>query len=294
MMPIGDAGRNHLFVITLRIYLQKINSPPTTKTDSNGQAWPIKAWTDTQWAAFQLMVKQQAQDWDKRFTLVPKNYMAHYVANPGGKKSPCLWSANGKLYSEPTFAVNVECKFMLQLLNSPSGADRVIDVANLDTAHPAFTSFLLAGGKADSKTFRSNALLYDSLDGIATQFSIPDNIGHMQSITHKSVQHEIGHALGLPHIGVTMKTAKCLDAKAKAESHTPVSDPHASGGKNSEYCYGYGESADIAKNVMGFGIQFAAVNAEPWLTAVCDQTGTKAEHWEVVVDKKVPPKQIKS
>lgn len=291
MVMIGNASKNHLYVLGLRICLRKVNVPPNTRTDASGLHWPVKAWENDKWTAFKLTVKQQAQDWDKRFTLVPKNYMSHYAVG-----SPVLWTPTGKTaYTETTYAVNLECRVTFIFQESMAGADHVIEVANLNVDHPSFTAMANthADGNKNTSTFRSHVHLYDSLDGEPHTFPIPDSVGTVHLIKHKSIQHEIGHALGLPHIGVTMKIPQCLAAKTQFEAGLPITNPLAKGGANSSYCYGYGAAADISKNVMGFGLQFSKVNAEPWLTPVCAETKTKPEDWEVVLDKVVPPKKIK-
>jgi hypothetical protein len=41
---------------------------------------------------------------------------------------------------------------------------------------------------------------------------------------------------------------------------------------------------------MGYGLEFDATNATPWLDRIALHTGTRAADWKVSVKKKVPPR----
>ena len=205
----------------------------------------------------------RASHWNNKFWLIPPN-----------NYSELDWPLNAR--QGRNYRPNVKCQLFVQKWLSPGLANKTIRVAKLAESHVG-----------DNGTFRSDAVTYDSLDGVAHTFQIPDNGGTILNIVHYTIPHEIGHALGQPHIGQLRRTTACMAAIA---GPTP-GDSTTVGGSNSHRCYGWGEPPSIAENIMGYGLRYEDVNAQPWRDRIAAHTHTDAAHWRVsMVD--VPPRRL--
>jgi hypothetical protein len=80
-----------------------------------------------------------------------------------------------------------------------------------------------------------------------------------------TIAHEIGHALGLPHIGVSRKLARCTVAINLAGLPQPYIPAFYRGSTNADPCYGDLASAGDIDDIMGGGDKFNTENAKPWL-----------------------------
>lgn len=249
-------AENHNLRIRLGLCVQKVPGKPSTFKDFGGNSFKIREWKYLEWMNFWDTIFDQCEMWNNQFWLIPPRDYSKLDVKVGDMK----------------FRPNVKCELFVQLWSVPGNAHKNIKIAKLDES--------VSG---DSTVFRSDAVTYDSLDGVAHTFQIPGPTGLKNNIVHYTIPHEIGHALGQPHIGVMRKTSACL-----AAMRGNAKDPHSNGGSNSNRCYGYGELPSISENIMGFGTKFDEVNAQPWVDRIAEHTKTKAGDWRVKLSE-MPP-----
>jgi hypothetical protein len=245
------AGQNCRLRITLRMYYNAINpdqvySAPGFKltravvNDGNNPPRPalIRPWSPAEWKAFTNSATRQAAAWDSKFWLIPPNEFKWFDVGSSPKVHP-----------------NIKCEFTLEVTNNLYYAHRRIDVVNLATA----------------ASFRSWDTTYSSRDGTtAKSYSTKDVTGATINTQQWTVTHEVGHALGIHHVGVMRQLPGCNYAvladsiNSQMKGFIPVSRM-AVGGKNSLVCYGDLDTADAINNIMGSGARFSEEDAQPWL-----------------------------
>lgn len=256
--------QNHRLSLILRLYLKPVSGKNHFK-DLNNRDFPIKEWTADEWYNFTTVFTRQTQMWNHRFWLIP----------------PRNYSLLDAKYNSRTMRPNVYCDLITEILNSPSGAHRTIDVVNLDVQQIKRQN----NGKAlNSRTFRSDENTYDSLDIVPRTNKYRDDRNVLHTIkNYYTIAHEIGHALGLDHVGALRSRPYCVFAMTlESNGITDVSE-HLKGGGNSKVCYGRSDSPSIAENIMGLGTKFEEINAQPWTSRVAMHTNTHAPDWKVVL-----------
>lgn len=217
---------NAELTLVLRIFLQQVAGG--TVNDADNRSFTTAAWNQRVWQEWTARYQREAQAfWSGKYWLKTPvdNDDLIFTQNPGNIRWRC----------------NVWCRFRLELATSAGTAHKTIQVANI---------VLPRGSHPTAGTFRSHETLYDQYDLGYGVYTRTDGAGHAREYYQRTFVHEVGHALGLPHIGQMTHNAQCT-----ADSSSPQ-------GTNSDSCYGTVHSE--RRDVMGFGERRSLHDGTPW------------------------------
>ena len=254
-----DGTQNHTLTLVLKIHLNSNSHKASVglQPDADLNPFVVEKWPPGKFESFKKVFLDDAARWNNQFWLIP----------------PAGYSGLDVKVGNRTFRPNIYCHLYVDADSAANAAHCSVEVVYLQKSYTNALSKVTKRAP-DGGTFRSHAGLLDSLDIIPYKVH-----GKCRTITH-----EIGHHLGLPHIG--KESPGCAVAILLAAGNVPVGGI-LSGGSNATACY-TGTDAGSATNVMGGGSDFAPANAKPWIDRIAIHTQTRPQDWRVVLKKKAP------
>jgi hypothetical protein len=244
-----DGNAELLIVLRLRFIPVYTHIAGNKVADADGYLHDIVDWAQPEWLRFKKGALKVANDvWNGELWLWTPRWFdeLNYPA------------------SRPRVHPNVRCSL------------RVCEAAGPADAHACVRVVRLPGRDGTGGFFRSNFTLWDSsdLDVLTAQ---PAELGG-EVVTRVPVAHEVGHLLGLHHIGDTQHVGTCASIHHSTWTGDDV----------------YGNNARaapwIGRNVMGLGNVIHAVNARPWIERMVRHTDgrTKRSDWKAAAARLDP------
>ncbi len=235
--------QNAILWLTLKVHLKQINpeggAETGTRPDHDKKPRKIVKWTPGEWANWTEAYRSTGEKfWDRNFALY-NDFMLFLNRR-----------------ADWTYRAHVLCRFRLKLVKE-SEAHHRINVVKLD---PSETFF------------RSDSANYDNLDMNSEKTR---QLSDGTWVEQRAHIHEIGHILGLRHVGY-------------GKAHCPH-------GSNSGKTMCYGKADKDRLNIMGNGMALSKDNAMPWRLAVAEMTGKGTKDvkggraWRPVVHKRIYP-----
>ena len=213
---------NPELTLVLKLHLNKVTrASQATIQDANGTTFQVLDWTTDGWARFKRNFQAMGQSfWSGKFWLVPPHNIPELQYTLGSR----------------TYQCNVWCRVRIEVQETAAGAHQTIQAVRVRSN----------GGAMTSGTFRSHAQLYDQYDlGLGTY------VRNGRTYMQRTFIHEIGHALGLPHIAQMTANSACPAANTNADA-----------------CYG--TVHEEQRDIMGFGHALSLHDARPWLGRIHD------------------------
>lgn len=250
-----NATTNADLIITLKIHFVAAATWFTdTHKDSDGNVFPIREWepADNFSAWCKTACRLAEKTWNEQLWL----------------KTPSYFTGLDYTENSLTYRPNIHCGFRCVEASSPSEAHCRVSVVRLDTKRAT------EQGLGD---FRSNFVLWDHRDIEVWGANYEGDL-----IRQTTVCHEVGHLLGLHHIGEVKSVKGCFLGREL---------PWA--GINP--CYGGDDpNPSHANNIMGLGMQVTSANALPWQREMCKYANALSgwyfapEHWQAYSSRVAP------
>lgn len=241
---VCDRYNNFDLWLILKLCLKKIDPPggaaEGTRKDSNGDDKKIVRWGG-HWKTWRNRFKREVETfWAGKFWLKAPNGFPTWDFQDGGA----------------TYRPNAWCRFRLLLVSKPGSAHHTIECVRLHK---------------DESFFRSHSRLYDDRDIDPS----PQSHGGVKR-THI---HEVGHLLGLGHVGELMSPLSLSGLSCNiAQALFPDE------GTNHDWCYGVSDKDE--RDVMGSGSVIRTHHARPWQEAV--QAAGGGSLWSAAMRRHYP------
>lgn len=241
--------------ITLKIFYEKDDTGNDVHIDAS--RFTTAAWPANEWENYLSEVRTLSRFWDGRFWLVLDEASARSTEYKNVERfisisenlPPHPFSGGQQILVCPR---TILCKFNLEIVSTAAGAHKNIQVAYITNRATGTTTGV------DTFTNRSNAAYYDSGDVISA------------SNGYNTIVHELGHAIGLPHIGVETSYDPCIQ-------HDHSWFGYSGEGSNSTECY----QGPLANDIMGGGGELHWQDALPWRFALEQLTSVPFQYYTV-------------
>lgn len=241
---VSNAQTNCNLTLVMNLFLEKIDpavgAAKGTHPDHNGTDRKIIKWGG-EWSRFTKRFHQEVvKFWHGQLWLKTEERCEKFNFSTN--------HANVQSVYRP----NIYCRFELNFVRKAADAAKKIKIVRLDPSEDFF---------------RSNSSLWDSKD-VRT---VPQPHGSPK----KTHVHEIGHILGLGHVGAENKEADC------------VAHVNTGGSTNDTVCYGV--STENKRDIMGTGSELREWHAKPWQIAMQNFTGTRTQfEWKASTRRVYP------
>lgn len=252
-----DAHRNEVLnmglILKLKIRFNKMDQP-------NGPALPSRykyaAWPQQEWIKFKKDFRNQAHNWSSNFWLVLKEN---------------AFQNGNYLQAEKALSVFDETANM-QTIIYPRVINCWIDPVIVDAgpAHAVMNMRYIVN---------ANGSVVKAWSGPSPLRSDSANMHNLDIMEQIVVQHEVGHLLGLPHIGEMRKNPGCITPLASQ----PNQDAGLGYDRNEDPCY-QDEMGSLG-DTMGAGYAFGIEDAYPWKMALAEITGVPTSCYKVELSK---------
>lgn len=214
VFPPRGAVSNLEYLLTAKLQLNRVDDQPEICTKL-GARKKCRPWTDEEWREFISSVSGIAKYWNRKL----------WIKLPDDFNSLNRKAENGEF--RPYLCCMVKVEVIPTFLGVGIG-----DHSSIDVVH--------AADDETKNVFPSNSHLWSDRDLKAT-----DRIrlgGH--KFTQVTAAHELGHLIGLPHVGVTKDYEECR------EEHPNI-------------CYG--KTVEDRSSIMGTGMRIRETEAKPWV-----------------------------
>ena len=291
-----SATQNAKLTIHLRLWLEWVKP----KTPKNAFIdWPkVKNFYNNQWVPW--LVEWDSNDLEPfKFTL-KKNLDSFWGSsdptsgNPGFCLMPIGWTGlDWPLGNSPTHRANVDCDFEIVYSKGPDDAHVMFYCVTL--VPPALRKPLvplmhfLKPGTEDTTGVGLIAKENSSAYGVCGDPSAKVPAGTSPVQVCFLAAHEIGHGLGMPHIGVSKGSRQCMEDALGSNFVQKILTEVGLRAPDQDVisCY-IGDTNEDAQNIMGFGRKVTFANAMPWLLRLTEHTHTRPEQWMICMGKRSP------
>jgi hypothetical protein len=236
----SDSKTNADLVLTLKIRFKEVvpSVDGDPWLDADNQRFNVRAWTPAddfpKWCRDACALAQST--WNEKLWLQTPDYFSYLD-----------WPEN-----QPAWRPNVCCGLRVQVAATDAEAHFQVKVARVDDPRNTGTA-----------VFRSNFQKWKQSDQDTWYFTSKGG-----TVTQKTVAHEVGHILGLHHIGEVVSVRGCFMG-----SPTPWGSGNA--------CYASDDSdASLSNNIMGLGMQISGNNATPWQKEML-KYAQKVRFWKI-------------
>jgi hypothetical protein len=215
---------NAELTIYLKVWFVQVPSTVGKVKDTNGNEFAVRDWTP----------EMDFPGWCRRVTdAVNKTWDNKLILSLPEKYDGMDWAGSGGVWRP-----QIRCRFVF-LVGDPSYYHCRVQVV-VSEPHP------------EGLDFRSHSRLWEHV--IAYEMESSSMFSPAGMITQVTAAHEVGHLMGLPHIGKLTAVKNC----------TMWTDG------NELACYGKDDpNPSLTHNIMGLGMNVTEFNGRPWKQELC-------------------------